>query len=302
VKDKILRALAYYDVFAYPLTATEIHQHLSIISTLPEVSMALEQLQHEGLIFKFEDLYTPRNNSALCPKRKTGNELAKDLLQKAYQKAGFIAKFPFIRGICISGSLSKNYADEKSDLDFFIITQPKRLWIARTIFDFYRKLFVRKKFYKHYCLNYFISFDQLTIQEQNIFTATELATLKPVWGIRHYENLMKSNDWVFSYFPNLILKKATESISFKKAPLLKRVIESIINFFLADFVDSVVMKIRFAWFKMKYQRNFSKADFEVAFKSKTHVSKVHTQNGQQKILALFEQNVKVLSTQLESLK
>jgi hypothetical protein len=302
VKDKILRTLAYYDVFAYPLKAMEIHQHLSVASDLPKVSTALEQLQQEGLVFKFEDLYTLRNNPALTIKRKVGNELAKELLQKAYQKASFIAQFPFIRGICISGSLSKNYADEKSDLDFFIITHPKRLWIARTIFDFYRKFFVRKKFYKNYCLNYFISFDQLTIEEQNIFTATELATLKPVWGIHHYENLMKSNDWIFSYFPNLILKKATESFSFKKEPLLKRVVESIINFFLADFVDSVVMKIRFAWFKMRYQRNFSKADFEVAFKSKTHVSKAHMQNGQQKILALFEQNVNVLSTQLESVK
>jgi hypothetical protein len=302
VKDKILRTLAYYDVFTYPLTATEIHQHLSVASDLPKVSVALEQLQQEGLVFKFEDLYTLRNNPALATKRRAGNELAKELLQKAYQKAGFIARFPFIRGICISGSLSKNYADEKSDLDFFIITHPKRLWIARTIFDFYRKFFVRKKFYKNYCLNYFISFDQLTIQEQNIFTATELATLKPVWGIRHYENLMKSNDWIFSYFPNLDLKKTNDLISFKKEPLPKRVIESIINFFLGNLVDSVVMKIRFAWFRMRYQQKFSKADFEVAFKSKAHVSKTHDKNGQKKILSLFEQNVNALATQLESAK
>jgi predicted nucleotidyltransferase len=59
---------------------------------------------------------------SMIEKRRTANARAIGQMELARKKAAFISKFPFIRGIFVSGSLSKNYADDKSDLDFFIVT------------------------------------------------------------------------------------------------------------------------------------------------------------------------------------
>ena len=81
----------------------------------------------------------------------------------------------------ISGSLSKGYYDDDGDIDFFIITSPKRLWIARTFLILYKKIFLLNS-RKYFCVNYFISSNALEIEEKNIFTATELTTLLPMFG------------------------------------------------------------------------------------------------------------------------
>ena len=91
--------------------------------------------------------------------------------------------------------------DEKSDLDFFIITAPKRLWIARTLLVMYKRFFLFNS-HKYFCVNYFVDEDHLEIEEKNLFTATELATVIPLYGQVHYTNLLKANPWLKRFFPN----------------------------------------------------------------------------------------------------
>ena len=269
----------------------EIYRFLGCpVNDIVSVERELTRLKIDNLVFQFQDFFSVKNNKTLLDRRLKGNKEAEWQLPLALKKARFISSFPFFRGIMISGSLSKNYMDEKSDLDFFIITEPGRLWIARTIFDFYRKLFIRKKYYRNYCLNYFISSDRLTIEEQNIFTATELATIKPTIGLIYYQNLMKENSWISNYFPNLIASVNQSALPALDS-LTKKSLEKIINFFFVDQLDKVIMQIRLAWFKKKHSHNFTKADFEIAFKSKKYVSKAHSTNGQAKILSLYEKSI-----------
>ena len=102
-------------------------------------------------------------------------------MHKALRNARLIFHFPFTRAIMISGSLSKNYADEASDVDYFIIVKPGRLWIARTLLIIYKRIFLMNS-KKYFCVNYFIDEDHLEIEEKNLFTAVELTTLIPIHG------------------------------------------------------------------------------------------------------------------------
>ncbi len=122
-----------------------------------------------------------------------------------------ISRFPFVRAVLASGSLSKGYMDEKSDIDFFIITAPHRLWIARTLLVLYKRLFLGGS-HKHFCVNYFVDEDHLEIEEKNLFTATELATVLPLYGAEQYKSLIKTNGWVRDFFPNYIAR-STENVS-----------------------------------------------------------------------------------------
>ena len=113
-----------------------------------------------------------------------------------------IAKFPYVKGVCLSGALSKGFYDDDGDFDFFIITKPNRLWIARTILVLYKKIFLLNS-KKYFCVNYFISTDKLEISEQNLFTATEIATLIPLYGTDTFKEFLEAkNPWAAPYFPN----------------------------------------------------------------------------------------------------
>ncbi len=57
------------------------------------------------------------------------NRLAEIRLKDAKKYARVIANFPFIQAVFISGSLSKHVMKPNSDIDFFIITKPDRLWL-----------------------------------------------------------------------------------------------------------------------------------------------------------------------------
>ncbi len=289
IDNHILRTLSYFDIFSYPLNEEELRTFLGCEIETEELNSELEKLVNKRIIFKTVNFYSIQDIKWLAQRRLKGNSEAERLFPLAVEKAKEIFSFPYIRAIMVSGSLSKNYMDEKSDLDFFVITEKNRLWIARTIFDIYRKFFIRKENFKHYCTNYHISLERLNIDEENIFTATELCTLIPIIGEKHYVELMQSNTWIQNYFPNLRLNPANTIII--KNPLKKQILESIINFFLPNLVDKLFQFVRVTWIKIKFKKNYSEIDFSIAFKSKSYVSKAHDKHGQKRILNLYQANL-----------
>src|SRR5687767_3468798 len=196
VDEQILRTLLYFDIFNYPLKSEEVFNFLGIPALDKSiVASRLRSLTDQKVIFQFGELFSLKNDKALIERRLKGNKEADKYLILAKKKANFIAKFPFVRAVLASGSLSKGYMDEGSDLDFFIITAPGRLWIARTLLVLYKRVFLANS-HKHFCVNYFIDEKHLEIEEKNLFTATELATVIPLYGSQQYENLQGINSWL----------------------------------------------------------------------------------------------------------
>jgi hypothetical protein len=70
----------------------------------------------------------------------------------------------------------------------------------------YKRLFLKGS-HKHFCVNYFIDEDHLEIEEKNLFTATELATVLPLYGSQQYTKLIKTNRWLKSFFPNYVPRR-----------------------------------------------------------------------------------------------
>jgi hypothetical protein len=287
----VIKALLYFDIFNYPLKSEEVFKFLGMNSvTENDVSNSLASLARENYLFHFMDLYSIQKNEALMQRRLNGNALAEKYLPLAQRKALFIGKFPFIRGVFASGSLSKNYMDDKSDLDFFIITAPGRLWIARTLLVMYKRLFLGNS-HKYFCVNYFIDEAHLEIEEKNQFTATELATLIPLYNSGLYYELISANGWVKQYFPNMKLRKPDISID-KKITFMKRLSESLLNI---SGIEKLFMKVTLLRWKRIYQHKYSPAEFEVAFKTKDYASKNHPNQYQRKVIERYEQKVSEFS-------
>jgi hypothetical protein len=205
IKKDILAALIYFDLFNYPLKKDEIFSFLSQCKDRSAYEAALNGLIEDCLIFSSDgNFYSIADNPALSGRRILGNEKASSLLKKADRAGLLISFFPFVKGVAVSGSLSKNFADDGADVDFFIITASDRLWIARSCLHMLKKLTFLFNRQDLFCMNYFIDESNLMIREKNIFTAIEIATLLPLRGKQVFERFFHENNWVKVYFPNSI--------------------------------------------------------------------------------------------------
>jgi hypothetical protein len=294
--ESVVNTLLYFDIFHYPLTTTEIFRYLQTNHVSEsDVQTRLDSLVNDSILFRLGNFYSPQNNYELEQRRLKGNNLAHQSLVLARKKAKLISSFPFVRAVMISGSLSKGYMDEKSDFDFFIVTENERLWIARTLLVMYKRIFLFNS-HKYFCVNYFVDTDHLEIEEQNLFTATELATLIPVVDEGHYPALMDANKWLHSFFPNYLPRTLAEIIPLGQHKL-KGALESLINLLFGRYWEKLFMYLTLKRWKKKYQEKYNRADFEVAFKSKEYVSKNHPNNYQLKVMGLYEEKIRSFQKQ-----
>jgi len=295
LSSAILKSVAYYDMFKYPLKADEICYSVNYNCTQNNsFATVLEDLCNKQMLHKSNDFYSLEENEDWIKRRKKGNAVAQKYLEKAYEVSGFIAAFPFVRGIMLSGSLSKNFMDESGDIDYFIITKPNRLWVCRTLLILYKKLFLFNS-KKYFCVNYFVDEQHLEITEKNLFTATELATLIPTYHEVNYELLLSNNEWVRNYLPNYN-KREFKGHKANKRFTFKSFLEKLLNGKIGNYLDNKFMKITVAHWQKKFD-TFNKEEFELAFKSKKNVSKHHPNQFQKKVLDRLANRISKLEKQ-----
>lgn len=292
----IIRTLAYYDIFSYPLTANEIYYNLGDNHTSTEqIKIELEFLLKNNIVYNNGEFYQLNNDAKYIQRRKSGNELAEKRLKTAQRMSGFISRFPFVRGVMLSGSISKGFMEEDSDIDYFVITHPNRVWFSRLLLMIFKKIFLFNS-RKIFCINYFVDSENLEIEEKNIFTATEIVTLLPTFGKDIYERFYEKNLWIKHFYPNFP-KRDILSIPDKKPGLFKAYWEKFLGNKLGDKLDDIAIHLFDKFYKLKY-KNYNKEDFKLAFKSSKKESKHHPKFFQKRVLEEFETKIKSLEEKL----
>lgn len=284
----ILKTVAYFDVFKYPVSRNEIGYFLDQKYDEKALSKALNNLLSHEVLFQLGNFYALSNDANLVERRIEGNNAATDELRKAKKASAFLYRwFPFINGIGISGSLSKNVAYKDSDFDFFIITAENRLWIARTIFIFFYRVACLVGLKRMFCLNYLIDEKMLEIEEKNIFTAIEISTLLVCDGKDVYEKFFKANQWVENIMPNYSPRFSEER--FIKPAVFRRIIERLFNNEFGNKTNEKILKFyQRRWQKLSAKNIFTPKGFQLGGMVVTsHICKPLPQHFQQKILNYF---------------
>jgi hypothetical protein len=279
-KDEIgiIRTLLYFDIFNYPLKKNEIlefHPHA----------------QHASIIIsaiKLDDFYSPHSSFNLAERRQVGNRLADKRLKTAKQFGTLISKFPFVRAVMLSGSISKNYMDEDSDIDYFIVTAPGKLWLTRGLLAVFKRLFLFNS-HKFFCTNYFIDSNSLEIEEKNIYTAIEISTLIPVHGRDLYRQFVERNRWIKQHLPNNGHYK--DSHVQDEESSIQKITEKLFTGNSGDKLDRFFYRVAKKRWEKKYKDFYSPEDFSIAFKSKPNVSKSHPQLYQKRTLDNFKKRI-----------
>ena len=283
----ILKTLAYFDIFHYPLLREEILQFHGEESNQAIINESLQTLLHDKCIFFIDEFYSLHNDITLAIKRKKANILATEQMLIAHKAAKILSRFPYVKGLAVSGSLSKNYGSEKTDIDFFIITAANRLWIARTIMHLYKKLTYITGRENWFCMNYYVDEAVPEIEEKNIFTAMEIATLLPMYGKTAFADFMLANKWKTAYFPHCTA--ATDHVTKIKKGLLSWLIEKIFNNSLGNAIDNRLMNITDKRWKRKVERNKKNVKGNpMGMMVSKHCSKPNPKNFQDKVVKEYQ--------------
>jgi len=301
INKHILTALAYFDMFNYPLNRVELFLFLQERYDHQEFDDALKYMVANQYVFSFGAFYTLKNEPRLMIKRLEGNRKAADLIKIAHKVGNILIRVPYVKGIAISGSLSKNYADDNSDIDLFIITAKNRLWIARTLMHCVKKLSFLFNKQHYFCMNYYVDESQLEIVEQNIYTAIEVTTLMPLHGESIFEQFFAENHWTQKYLPNNNLRLSVAKPV--KNGIGKRFFEALFNNKLGDAIDKSLMNITASrWDKKTVQKRLNMHGVLLNMCAGRHCSKPNPIEFQQKLLKRYEEKVeKTLHVQENSI-
>jgi hypothetical protein len=290
IKQNILKTLAYFDVFNYPLTNEEVRRFLPQRCNQFVVDGILYQLQTENRIYNLNDFYSLQNKPELSEIRIAGNKRATKLLKISRRASKVLSWFPFVESVAVSGSLSKNFADDNADIDFFIITSANRLWIARTFMHIFKKFtyLIRKQ--NWFCMNYYIDQMKMEIVEKNHFTAMEIVTLMPMQGINCFTKFIEANSWTCNYFRRqTFFEEKNKEI---KRVFFRKCVEKIFDAHLGDLLENYLMNLTAKRWKKKTQKGkVNDHGTIMAMIIDPHFSKPDPEIFQAKIVEQFEEKL-----------
>jgi hypothetical protein len=271
------------------MKAREILDCLPIQCDAGELEEALSHLLERGMIHYQDGFYRVNPDASINQRRTDGMKRCSTSFLTAMRYSRIIAGFPFVRGISLSGSLSKGYMDDKSDIDYFIITAPGRLWLCRTLLALYKKVFLFNS-RKHFCINYFVTEDALAVPDQNPFTATEIAFVVPTYNYPLYRRFLVENGWYRKHYPNFPFRDQRHIVH-EHHPRLKRVAEKLLSGRLGEWLDGQCFRRTLAHWKRKFD-HFDPDTFDRRLRSRRNVSKHNPLGYQDRVLRLLDERLR----------
>lgn len=211
----IIRTVAYFAHFSYPLTSFEVWKWLLMPDrtySLGEVSRALDESTFlEQRVTRSGSFIGLGEVSVQVSDRR---ERLKNALRK-YVKLSrylpFFARLPFIEGLAVCNSLAFHHTTAASDIDLFIVTKPRRTWSAR-LFATFPLMLLRQRPGETpadpLCLSFFTSTEALNLEpvkiaEQDPYLAYWALTLIPLIdraGV--YREFAELNAWARTVLPH----------------------------------------------------------------------------------------------------
>jgi hypothetical protein len=287
LEQSVLKVLLYFDIFDHPLTAEEIFLFLPCRGLSVEGLRALLRSAALRRIVKARGrFFFLRSASDSCIENRLRKErFAQRRLRIARIVARFIALFPFVWAVMLSGELSKGIASRNSDIDFAIVTQTRRLWICRTILILFKKVFLFNS-KKYFCLNHFIAEEDLSVDTRNIYSATEIATLKPLCNRDYFDRYLSANRWISDFFPNW----DPGTVDPRNERTSPNGLERHSNVHLIGLVlDRIDRWLMLRWRKLWQRRypDLSEEELRHKFRCETSISTAYGEDYQQKVLTQY---------------
>lgn len=213
----ILKTLAYADIFNQSLSADELTKYL--IGYKAKDASELN-LQNISAVRSQNDNWVLSGREELLQLKESQILNTKYKIQQVEKYLSIFRLLPWIKAVGITGSVAAGTPTPTDDIDLLIITDPKRMWLSRLLLTAMLNLVNKRRkpnaklnqINNKFCLNMWLSQDNLTEEHHDLYTANELARIIPILNRNHtYEHYLEANLWLNDYLPNFAPKMSVTS-------------------------------------------------------------------------------------------
>jgi len=220
-REAIIRVIAFFDLFDYPLTLAEIYQWAPAVCEgikidFEDIRLLMESGGVDDVISRRRNFYFLRGREEIVKTRISRYNFTDRKIKKALMIANIFRAIPWIKMIAVANLIGSHNLKEGGDIDIFIITEKGRVWVSRFFCVAITKLLglrpskgnTRDKI----CLSFFVSedrlnFESLMIWDDGVFDVYFiywLAGLMPIYDPdRMYRKFIRENYWIKKYLPNI---------------------------------------------------------------------------------------------------
>jgi len=257
LEDAVKAVVAFFDVFDFPLTKEELLR-LSM-STRTSFSDLNKVFSSNNKISNDKGYYFIKGRESIVQLRKSNKATADKYWVIVKKYVPLLKYVPFIRAVAVCNTLALNNPDKESDIDVFIITDKKRVNIARVLSTMlFHVLGLRrhhKKIAGRFCLSFFVGLDGLDLtgirsEKIDVYLSYWVYTLRPVFGAHFFEKLMEQNVELLKFFGQ---KKYTEIESNKEKDHNVSPIEYLLKGKIGDFIESRLLLMH----KKRFEKRLS---------------------------------------------
>ncbi len=197
----IARSVLYASLFDYPLTLAQLRQTLIESSqTATEIVARCQGGAALHAIVECRDgFYFPRGRADLIDERRRREARSRVFLRHHRWFLACVAAMPYVRMVALSGSIAHLNLEGGGDLDLFIVTRGRRVWSVAVAVVVLAKLTRRRRIV---CANYLVADTNLRIEQEDLFSASQIVHLKPLVGSTVYREFLAANPFVRHFYPN----------------------------------------------------------------------------------------------------
>lgn len=175
--------------------------------------------------------------------------ISAEKLDRAHALVNEIAGIPWLLFVGVTGSVAFGNAREDDDIDLFVVTGDRRVWVTRLVEQIrYRSKGVRRTYgmkdvADKICINHYVSeksLDLRPIPSRRFDVAVELAMMRPLLGGSFYRRIIEENSWVYDQFPNLHIEKTYTNSAQRNRP----------GSLIVDAVDLAAMALQYGYMRV----------------------------------------------------
>ena len=169
LNETIIQVIVFFDLFDFPVTAYEVWHYLDKRISFQDIIRTLETIPE---IESKNGLFFLLGRAEIIKIRQTRHNYFLRKYKIAKKFARYFSFLPYIKVITLSNSIGQFNLRDGSDIDFFIITSPRRIWLTRLFCAGIAKILNRRPTPKNkkdkICLSFYISEENLNLDNLQI--------------------------------------------------------------------------------------------------------------------------------------
>jgi len=300
LKDSILKTIAYFDLFDFPLTAEEIKEYLYDYSKplhIKEIKGTLDEMIEDDEIEEIKEHFVLKGRREIIETRKARKFIAEKLWTRTKLYGRYIRAVPFVRMIAVCNNLAYDNPSEESDIDLFIVIKPRRMWIARLIISLILQFYgVRRhgnKVVGRFCLSFFVTTNKLNMQPLQIkpkdpYLAYWTKLLSPIYGEEIYEEFKKENElWIGEKYGLRFADDSKKHMYVDKVGGIKKFFEFLLGGLFGNLIEGFLKKS----FKKRTLHKMKKLGPEASIIVSDNILKFHNHDKREEYLRNWEKLV-----------